>query len=120
MAVVSAGLRRRSTRRVSLALRIPELPSIVGLMVDLAPPPGAGRDGRIADAHGSAAWDAFVAASEPGSYLQLSGWARVKAVNGWTAHRVAADAARAPVGAQILVRRPRPMPWASPTPRAGP
>ena len=53
-------------------------------------------------------WDRFVAASDPGSYLQTSAWARVKAVNGWTAHRVG-DAGRA--GAQILVRRPRPMPW---------
>jgi peptidoglycan pentaglycine glycine transferase (the first glycine) len=55
-----------------------------------------------------AAWDRFVAASDPGSYLQTSAWARVKAVNGWTAHRVG-DTERA--GAQILVRRPRPMPW---------
>jgi len=53
-------------------------------------------------------WDRFVAESDPGSYLQTSAWARVKAVNGWTAHRVG-DADRA--GAQILVRRPRPMPW---------
>lgn len=55
-----------------------------------------------------AAWDDFVASSDPGSYLQTSAWARVKAVNGWTSHRVG-DAER--VGAQILVRRPRPMPW---------
>ncbi len=55
------------------------------------------------------AWDALVESSEPGSYLQLSGWATVKAVNGWTAHRVRAGER---VGAQILVRRPRPLPWA--------
>jgi lipid II:glycine glycyltransferase (peptidoglycan interpeptide bridge formation enzyme) len=54
------------------------------------------------------AWDALVESSDPGSYLQLSGWATVKAVNGWWSHRVlAADR----VGAQILVRRPRPLPW---------
>ena len=54
------------------------------------------------------AWDALVDASDPGSYLQLSGWARVKAVNGWSAHRLlVADR----VGAQVLVRRPRPLPW---------
>jgi len=54
------------------------------------------------------AWDALVEASDPGSYLQLSPWARVKAVNGWSAHRLlAADR----VGAQVLVRRPRPLPW---------
>ena len=68
----------------------------------------------------SADWDAFVEGSDPGSYLQLSGWAAVKAVNGWSAHRLMADrgVGEAPVraghriGAQILVRRPRPMPWA--------
>ena len=27
-------------------------------------------------------WDAVVEAADPGSYLQLSGWARVKAANG--------------------------------------
>jgi lipid II:glycine glycyltransferase (peptidoglycan interpeptide bridge formation enzyme) len=55
------------------------------------------------------AWDALVESSDPGSYLQLSGWATVKAVNGWAAHRLlAADR----VGAQVLVRRPRPLPWA--------
>ena len=60
------------------------------------------------------AWDQFVEGNESGSYLQLSGWASVKAVNGWTAHRVVApgDAATPDIGAQILVRRPRPMPWA--------
>ena len=58
-------------------------------------------------------WDAFVEASEPGSYLQLSPWAGVKAVNGWSSHRIVADAEPGgPIGAQILVRRPRPMPWA--------
>jgi peptidoglycan pentaglycine glycine transferase (the first glycine) len=55
------------------------------------------------------AWDAFVESSDPGSYLQLSGWARVKAVNGWVAHRLRATER---VGAQVLVRRPRPLPWA--------
>jgi lipid II:glycine glycyltransferase (peptidoglycan interpeptide bridge formation enzyme) len=55
-------------------------------------------------------WDAFVEASDPGSYLQLSAWASVKAVNGWTAHRFSTDT-QSRTGAQILVRRPRPMPW---------
>ncbi len=53
-------------------------------------------------------WDAFVEASEPGSYLQLEAWARVKAVNGWAAHRIEVPGS---IGAQILVRRPRPLPW---------
>ena len=55
------------------------------------------------------AWDALVESSEPGSYLQLSAWASVKAVNGWAAHRILASER---VGAQVLVRRPRPLPWA--------
>jgi lipid II:glycine glycyltransferase (peptidoglycan interpeptide bridge formation enzyme) len=60
-----------------------------------------------------AEWDRFVEAAEPGSYLQLSAWAGVKAVNGWAPHRIVADAgAEGRIGAQILVRRPRPMPWA--------
>ena len=54
------------------------------------------------------AWDALVEASDPGSYLQLTGWARVKAVNGWSAIRLLASER---VGAQVLVRRPRPLPW---------
>ncbi len=67
------------------------------------------------------AWDTFVEASDPGSYLQLAGWAAVKAVNGWSAQRVLADGgANTPggapgperIGVQILFRRPRPMPWA--------
>jgi peptidoglycan pentaglycine glycine transferase (the first glycine) len=59
------------------------------------------------------AWDRFVEGADPGSYLQLSGWARVKAVNGWTSSRAYIDGGGAPtVGAQILLRRPRPLPWA--------
>ena len=53
-------------------------------------------------------WDGFVESSDPGSYLQLAGWAQVKAVNGWTAHRVRAGQG---IGAQILVRQPSPLPW---------
>ena len=62
------------------------------------------------DRHDDEAWDGFVAGADPGSYLQLSGWARVKAVNGWSSTRLlTADSAL--VGAQVLVRRPRPLPW---------
>jgi len=64
------------------------------------------------DEHDPGAWDAFVARSEPGSYLQLSGWAGVKAVNGWSAVRLAAGEPGAEIGAQILLQRPRPLPWA--------
>ena len=61
------------------------------------------------DTNDPTAWDAFVSGADPGSYLQLTPWAQVKAVNGWTAVRLASDG---PIGAQILVRRPRPLPWA--------
>lgn len=59
-----------------------------------------------------AVWDAFVEASDPGSYLQLTAWADVKAVNGWSAVRIATGRGEEGIGAQILVRRPRPLPWA--------
>ena len=54
------------------------------------------------------AWNAFVQAADPGSYLQLAPWARVKAANGWTMTRVGVDG----IGAQVLLRRPGPLPWA--------
>ena len=59
-----------------------------------------------------AAWDAFVERTEHGSYLQLDGWARVKAANGWTARRVLAGVPGRRIGMQLLLRRPRPLPWA--------
>ncbi|HSO30369.1 MAG TPA: peptidoglycan bridge formation glycyltransferase FemA/FemB family protein [Candidatus Sulfomarinibacteraceae bacterium] len=65
----------------------------------------------------SAAWDAFVQAADPGSYLQLAAWARVKRANGWTATRLEVGDRGGPgpadaIGAQILLRRPRGLPWA--------
>ena len=74
------------------------------------PPSGA----IVTAVEDAAAWDRFVETQEPGSYMQRTEWAAVKAVNGWTAHRIVAEpgqSADAPIGAQILVRRPRPMPW---------
>jgi len=66
-------------------------------------------------AAGPEEWDRFVEASDSGSYLQMSAWATVKAVNGWVAHRLMTDAGGEAgdglIGAQILVRRPGPMPW---------
>ncbi len=56
------------------------------------------------------AWDALVEANPRGSYLQLSGWARVKAVNGWASRRILVPGADA--GVQVLLRRPGPLPWA--------
>jgi peptidoglycan pentaglycine glycine transferase (the first glycine) len=69
----------------------------------------------VTDGADPADWDRFVEGSDPGSYLQMRAWARVKAVNGWSGHRIMAEAGGAGsggrIGAQILVRRPRPMPW---------
>jgi len=60
-------------------------------------------------------WDRFVEGGDPGSYLQMSAWARVKAVNGWSAHRMLAEVGGpgggGRIGTQVLVRRPGPMPW---------
>jgi peptidoglycan pentaglycine glycine transferase (the first glycine) len=62
---------------------------------------------------GGAAWDAFVARCVNGSYLQSSAWAAVKAPNAWSAARVtAATGEGGTIGAQLLLRRPRPLPWA--------
>jgi peptidoglycan pentaglycine glycine transferase (the first glycine) len=71
---------------------------------DTVPAPGN-------DESGDTAWDAFVEANPRGSYLQLAGWARVKAVNGWDVRRVL-DRGSPAAGAQVLVRRPGLFPWA--------
>ena len=63
-----------------------------------------------AGAPDAAAWDAFVEANPRGSYLQLSAWTQVKAVNGWSARRVFEPSAG--LGMQVLLRRPSPLPWA--------
>ncbi len=55
--------------------------AIVAPVVDLAPD--------------AAEWDAFVARSHPGSYLQTSAWAEVKAPNGWTPLRFMGTCPRA-------------------------
>ena len=60
----------------------------------------------------ASAWDLFVESTEHGSYLQLDGWARVKAPNGWIARRVVTGDEGARIGMQLLLRRPRPLPWA--------
>jgi lipid II:glycine glycyltransferase (peptidoglycan interpeptide bridge formation enzyme) len=60
----------------------------------------------------SAGWDAFVSGHPLATYLQLSGWARVKAANGWTSRLVeAASPEGGRIGARVLLRRPRPVPW---------
>jgi lipid II:glycine glycyltransferase (peptidoglycan interpeptide bridge formation enzyme) len=56
------------------------------------------------------AWNAFAAASSAPSFLQATPWAVVKRPNGWRSARIVADAPGGPVGAQVLVRHPRPLP----------
>jgi len=57
------------------------------------------------------AWDRFVAASSAPSFLQATPWAAVKAPNGWRSVRIGVSSAVGPVGAQVLIRRPRPLPF---------
>jgi peptidoglycan pentaglycine glycine transferase (the first glycine) len=57
-------------------------------------------------------WDAFVSGHPLATYLQLSGWARVKAANGWTSRVVEAVSPEGGrIGARVLLRRPRAVPW---------
>jgi lipid II:glycine glycyltransferase (peptidoglycan interpeptide bridge formation enzyme) len=65
----------------------------------------------VSRAGDASAWDAFVESAPEASYLQLSGWAAVKAANGWRSNRLHVDGPRWQIGAQVLVRRPRPLPW---------
>jgi peptidoglycan pentaglycine glycine transferase (the first glycine) len=58
------------------------------------------------------AWDAFVEASATPFPLQMAAWAQAKAGSSWTATRIIADAGAGPIGAQILVRRLGPGPFA--------
>ncbi len=59
-----------------------------------------------------AAWDRLVRQDPRGSYLQLTGWATVKAASGWRHRRVVADAGSGPVGLQLLIRPLGPGPFA--------
>ena len=59
-----------------------------------------------------AAWDAFVAASSTPFHLQQTPWAVSKRLNGWSVIRVVADGGSGPIGAQVLVRRLGPGPFA--------
>jgi lipid II:glycine glycyltransferase (peptidoglycan interpeptide bridge formation enzyme) len=58
-----------------------------------------------------AAWDAFVAGAELGHFIQLSAWADILAPRGWHPVRVVADSPDGPIGAQVLVRAMRNLPW---------
>ena len=56
------------------------------------------------------AWNRFVAESPAPSFLQATPWAAVKRPNSWRAARIVVDGGGGPVGAQVLVRHPRPLP----------
>lgn len=71
--------------------------------------PGSTSPGS--DAIDSSDWDDFVERARPGSHLQTSAWAQVKAANGWSAHRFLAATDEGRVGAQLLFRQPRGFPW---------
>jgi lipid II:glycine glycyltransferase (peptidoglycan interpeptide bridge formation enzyme) len=59
-----------------------------------------------------ATWNEFVASSSTPSFLQATPWAVVKRPNGWRSARILVDggSGAGPVGAQVLVRHPRPLP----------
>ncbi|HJP88417.1 MAG TPA: peptidoglycan bridge formation glycyltransferase FemA/FemB family protein [Candidatus Limnocylindrales bacterium] len=59
-----------------------------------------------------AAWNDFVATASAPSFLQATPWAVVKRPNGWRSARIVVDGGSGvgPVGAQVLVRHPRPLP----------
>jgi peptidoglycan pentaglycine glycine transferase (the first glycine) len=57
-----------------------------------------------------AAWNRFAAEASAPSFLQATPWASVKRSTGWRAARVVVDSSIGPVGAQVLVRHPRPLP----------
>lgn len=59
-----------------------------------------------------AAWDAFVEGSDTAFPLQMTAWAAAKAPYGWSAARVSADGGSGPIGAQVLLRRLGPGPYA--------
>jgi peptidoglycan pentaglycine glycine transferase (the first glycine) len=58
------------------------------------------------------AWDAFVEGSDTAFPLQMTAWAAAKAPYGWTSARVVTDAGSGPIGAQVLLRKLGPGPFA--------
>ncbi len=62
--------------------------------------------------HDDVAWDDFVEHSQTAFPLQLTAWAEAKAAYGWRAARVLADGGSGPIGAQVLLRRLGPGPFA--------
>ena len=75
--------------------------------------PGAvGAVADAADLRGDpAAWDEFVASAELGHFIQLSAWADILAPRGWEPLRVVTSSADGRIGAQVLLRRLRFLPW---------
>lgn len=72
-------------------------------------PDGSGAPGALES--DDSAWESFVAGSAQPCYLQSTAWAAIKRPNGWSPVRVVASTGETPVAAQILVKRPRGVPW---------
>ena len=60
----------------------------------------------------AAAWDEFVAAAELGHFIQLSAWADILKPRGWEPLRIVTSSVDGRIGAQVLLRRLRFLPWA--------
>jgi lipid II:glycine glycyltransferase (peptidoglycan interpeptide bridge formation enzyme) len=60
----------------------------------------------------AAAWDEFVAAAELGHFIQLSAWAYILKPRGWEPLRIVTSSTDGRIGAQVLLRRLRFLPWA--------
>jgi lipid II:glycine glycyltransferase (peptidoglycan interpeptide bridge formation enzyme) len=74
---------------------------------------GAGETSDAARLRGdAAAWDEFVATAELGHFIQLSAWADILVPRGWEPLRIVTSSADGRIGAQVLLRRMRMLPWA--------
>ncbi|TME10910.1 MAG: aminoacyltransferase [Chloroflexi bacterium] len=76
----------------------------------------SGATGATSDAvrlrDDGAAWDEFVATAELGHFIQLSAWADILAPRGWEPLRIVTSSADGRIGAQVMLRRMRLLPWA--------
>jgi peptidoglycan pentaglycine glycine transferase (the first glycine) len=79
-------------------------------VTDATPAASAGTAARALETD-ETAWEGFLGSAAAPSHLQSAAWAAVKRPNGWTAFRVATSVDGALIGAQVLVQRPRGVPW---------
>ena len=92
--VADHGARRDASRLLDLVRRPARMTYAVS--PTCCADPGRHPDRRRRRATRRAAWDAFVEARTPRLLSPADGWARVKAANGWTAHRIRARPPRRP------------------------